>query len=254
MLYRVEGIVIRAVEYGEGGVIITLYTSNGKLGVMARGAKKLRSRHAAVTQLYTYGEYVCYKGSSGSLGTLNSAEIIDSFSAVRSDLRCSSYAAYLAELTDRMIPDGEASEFLFEQLKASLSALNDGKDPQIIAHLYEMKLFAFAGYPPVLGQCVSCGDSLGHEGPPLFFSVSTGGVLCSRCAANAADAMPLTHPVRKLLQILQATDARLLGNVNVNKANKLAIKNVLRRWMDTHAEVRLKTRYVLDQVESVYEN
>ncbi len=246
--------MIRAVEYGEGGVIITLYTAgNGKQGVMVRGAKKMRSRHAAVTQLYTYGEYVFFRSGAGSLGTLNHAEIIDSYQRVRTDLRSSAYAAYFAELIDRLVPDGEASSFLFEQLKASLAALNDGKDPQIVAHLLEMKLFQFAGIPPVLHECVACGQPFPADSP-VSFSVTRGGALCRRCAQTAEDAAPITQSVHRLLRVLQTTDARSIGSVNVRKESKSAVKAILRRWMDTHADVRLKTRGVLDQVEAVYDS
>lgn len=61
MLYRVEGIVIRSMDYGEGNAIITLCTENaGKVGVLVRGAKKVKSRHAALIQLFTTGEFVFF--------------------------------------------------------------------------------------------------------------------------------------------------------------------------------------------------
>lgn len=41
LIYRVEGIVIRSTDYGEGNKIVTLLTdSAGKAGIMARGAKR----------------------------------------------------------------------------------------------------------------------------------------------------------------------------------------------------------------------
>lgn len=253
MQYRVEGIVIRAVAYGEGNLIVTIYTEgSGKIGVMARGAKKTRSRLGAVTQLYTYGEYVFFKSGAGSLGTLQHAEIIDSYPTIRADLRSSSYAAYFAELVDRFLPDDEASSFLFEQLKASLSAINEGKDPQIVSHILEMKLLAASGYAPNLLECAVCGRPLEPE--RLMFSVSLGGTVCKSCAVKAADSEAMKPNIWKLLRLLQATDARKLGNVSVGKESKTAVKAVIRRWMDAHADIRLKTRNVLDQVEAVYDS
>lgn len=42
-----------------GNAIITLCTENaGKVGVLVRGAKKVKSRHAALIQLFTVGEFV----------------------------------------------------------------------------------------------------------------------------------------------------------------------------------------------------
>lgn len=64
MLYRLEGIVIRSMDYGEGNKIITLCTeSGGKIGVLVRGAKKPKSRHAGLTQVFTHGEYVFFSKS-----------------------------------------------------------------------------------------------------------------------------------------------------------------------------------------------
>ncbi|GIQ65347.1 hypothetical protein PACILC2_39150 [Paenibacillus cisolokensis] len=61
MLYRVEGIVIRSMDYGEGNKIVTIITdTHGKAGVLIRGAKKARSRHASLAQPFTYGEFVFF--------------------------------------------------------------------------------------------------------------------------------------------------------------------------------------------------
>lgn len=249
-----KGIVIRSVEYGEGNVIVTLFTGElGKVGVMVRGAKKTRSRHAAVTQLFTYGEYVYYKSNTGTLGTLNNAELLDAYAAIRLDLRSSAYAVYFAELTDRLVPDGEASSFLFEQLKAALEALSAGKDPAIIAFLFEMKLFHFAGIAPVVQVCADCGREP-EEGLPMeSFSVSAGGMVCGHCAASRPDRMMLPSATAKLLPLLARTDLRRIGFVSVKPQTKQMIKQALRRWMDHYADVRLKSRSVLDQIETVYE-
>jgi len=254
MLYRVEGIVIRSVDYGEGNVIVTLFAGDhGKIGVMVRGAKKPKSRHAAVTQLYTYGEYVVFQSSAGSLATLNQGELLDAFGGIRSDLRRSAYAAYFCELTDRLVPDGEASSYLFEQLKAALEALSSGKDSQIVAFLLELKLFQFAGVSPVVEACAHCGRTPEPD-EPLGWSAAAGGLLCARCAGGYADRLPLPAPAAKLLPVLQRADLRRIGDVSVKPATKQALKQALRLWMDRHADVRLKTRSVLEQIESVYDD
>lgn len=83
MLHRVEGIVIRSMDYGEGNAIITLCTENaGKVGVLVRGAKKVKSRHAALIQLFTVGEFVFFR-NNGGLGTLNAGEITQSHHPLR---------------------------------------------------------------------------------------------------------------------------------------------------------------------------
>lgn len=61
MLVRTEGIVIRTVDYGETNKIITLYTrTHGKVSLMARGAKKTKSRFSSMSQVFSYGEYIFF--------------------------------------------------------------------------------------------------------------------------------------------------------------------------------------------------
>ncbi|WP_372637724.1 DNA repair protein RecO [Cohnella sp.] len=244
MLYRAEGIVIRSTDYGEGNKIVTLLTPTfGKQGIVVRGAKKLKSRYGALAQLFTYGDYSYYR--NGTLGTLNSGEIIESFQELRQGLEGPAYAAYAAELTDRAINDDEAAAHLFHQLKACQTALAEGKDPQIVARAYEMKVFAAAGYAPMLDECVSCGRTDGS----FYFSAAGGGALCRSCKSRDSGAMELQDGVWKLLRVFLALDMRRLGAITVKDSSKRQLQLALRRWMDTHLNVNLKSRGFLDQLE-----
>lgn len=60
---KCEGIVIRQTSYRESDKIVRMYTREfGKIGVVARGAKKTKSRLAAVTQLFTNGYFTFFRG------------------------------------------------------------------------------------------------------------------------------------------------------------------------------------------------
>jgi DNA repair protein RecO (recombination protein O) len=244
MLYRVEGLVIRSTDYGEGNKIITLLTPTyGKQGIIVRGAKKLKSRYGSLAQLFTYGDYSYYK--AGSLGTLNSGEIIESFRELREGLEKTAYAAYAAELTDRAINDDEAAAYLFHQLKACQIALAEGKDPQVVLRVYEMKIASSAGYAPMLEECVSCGKQDG----PFRFSALAGGALCPQCSHRDPKALVLEEAVWKLLRVFSAIDLRRLGNITVRDNSKRQLQLVLRNWLDTHLNLNLKSRNFLDQWE-----
>lgn len=244
MLYRVEGLVIRSIDYGEGNKIITLLTpTHGKQGIVVRGAKKPKSRYGALAQLFTYGDFSYYK--AGTLGTLNSGEIIESFRELREGLEGPAYAAYAAELTDRAINDDEAAAYLFHQLKACQEALVAGKDPQVVLSLYEMKVASSSGYAPVLDECVNCSR---QEGTFRFSSVA-GGALCSLCRHRDPSALELEAVVWKLLRLFSGLDMRRLGNITVKPSSKRQLQFVLKRWLDTHLNLTLKSRSFLDQWE-----
>ncbi|TDF96726.1 DNA repair protein RecO [Paenibacillus piri] len=244
MQYRVQGIVIRSMDYGEGNKIITLFTREmGKAAVIVRGAKKVKSRFSSVAQLFTCGDYLFFK--SGQLGTLNHAEIVESHHHIREDLHMAAYASYMAELTDRMLGDQEASAFLYEQLAAALHGLETGKDMQIISHIYEMKIWMLAGYQPELEECVSCRNAEGD----MSFSAALGGILCSRCRAKDQQALPLSAGLLKLLRLFAQMDIRRLGQIDVKPETKESLKRLMRGYFDTHVGLALKSRHFLDQMD-----
>lgn len=245
MLYRVEALVIRSTDYGEGNKIITLFTeAYGKIGVMARGARKPTSRLSAVAQPFTYGEFVFFRVGT-QLGTLNHAEMIRSHQRLREDVLLSAYASYLTEMTDRLIGDNEPQAYIYRQLNAAYTALTDGKDPQIISHIYEMKILAAAGYAPSLTHCAECGEPTDHT----VFSFQAGGLLCSRCAGRDREAVNIGETGRKLLRLFEAVDLERLGSIDVKPETKERLKSVMRGWIDTHVNVKWRSRSVMEQME-----
>ncbi len=245
MLFRVEGIVIRSTDYGEGNKIITLFTEQyGKLGVMARGAKKLNSRYAAASQLLTYGEYVFYR-TGQQLGNLNHAEVLISYQGLREDLLLSAYAAYMAEMTDRLTGEQDPQPYLYRQFKHAMAALSDGKDAQVITHLYEMKILAIAGYAPNLDRCASCEEETDYP----VIGYQAGGILCARCQSKAKDSAHVGETALKLLRLFSRMDLARLGKIELKPETKAVVRAVLRRWMDTHVGIPWRTLQVIEQLE-----
>lgn len=132
MLFTTEAALIRSMDYGEGNKIITLYSPNyGKVSVMARGAKRVKSRHTAVTQLFTQAVYTYYK--AGKMGTLNHADILFSYDELRNDIVKTAYASYLCEMVFRLVHENDdGSAHLYQQLTSAFDAIASDKDPQIV--------------------------------------------------------------------------------------------------------------------------
>jgi DNA repair protein RecO (recombination protein O) len=232
-------------EYGEGGKIVTLLTeTHGKTGVLIRGASKPRSRYGSLALPFTYGEFVYYKGSG--LGTLSSGEIIRSHRKLRENIDLAAYASYAAELTDRALQDEEAGSWIFGQLLACFGALEDGKDPAVTTHVYELKILQAAGYAPVLDRCAVCGRTEGLDA----LAPGNGGAVCPACRADARRVLPLGEKAMKLMRLLAEVDLRRLGEVNVGPETKAAVRRGVRALVDEHLPHRLKSRAFLDSLET----
>lgn len=246
---KTEGIVLRSRDYGEGNSIITVFTRDfGKISLMARGAKKPKSRLSSVSQPFTYAHYLFFQSSASTMGTLSQGEIIESFKQLRIDLTKTAYAAYFTELFDKIVDENDRSPFLFPLLMYSLQYLDQGKDVQILARLFEMKILIVGGYRPQVDQCVSCKREEGYFG----FSIAEGGLLCEECQDKDPQLIQLEPATIKIIRLLYHMDVARLGNINVQEQRRKEMEQVMWRFMDYHTPLRLKSRSFLEQMSKFF--
>ncbi|PLR76993.1 DNA repair protein RecO [Bacillus sp. V3-13] len=246
MLQKCEGIVIKATDYGETNKIVTLYTREwGKVGVMARGAKKTNSRLSAITQLFTYGYFLIQKGSG--LGNLQQGELVSSMRSIREDIFLTAYASYIVDLTDKSTDEKKPNPYLFELLYQTLQYMNEGYDLEILTNIYEMKMLGVLGLHPVLNQCSVCGSTDGH----FSFSIKEGGLICHRCEHQDPYRYQIAPATVKLLRLFQAFDLSRLGNISVKQETKDELKKVISAYYEEYSGLHLKTKKFLDQIDKM---
>lgn len=245
MLHKTEAIVIKSIDYGEAHKIVTLYTKDyGKLSVMARGAKRPKSRLSAVTQLFTYGLFLFFRQAKKSVGTLTQGERLQSFNQVRQDLIKMAYAAYFAELVDKLTDDDEKDPYLFQLLLVAFTQLDEGQDPELLARLFELKMLIIGGYKPEVDRCVICAQTEG----PFLFSITEGGFLCQRCRGHDPQALQVGLNTLKVIRFLYRLHPNRLGHVELKPSTREELKKVLWLFMDEHTPLRLKSRSFLEQM------
>lgn len=245
VLQKCEGIIIRTNDYGETNKIVTLYTREwGKIGVMARGAKKPSSRLAAITQIFTYGQFLVQKTSG--LGVLQQGGTISTFRSIREDIFLTAYASYVIELTDKCTEEKRSNPFLFEMLFQTLNYLNEGYDPDILLYIYELKMLPLLGLYPRLNECTICKSTEGE----FAFSIREGGLLCHRCYDKEPYHIKVSQATIRLLRLFYFFDLSRLGTIAVKDATKKEIKLVIDAYYEEYSGLFLKSKRFLDQLEN----
>lgn len=246
LLQKCEGIVIRSTDYGESNKIITIYTRElGKVGLMARGAKKPNSRLSAVTQLFTYGSFLFQKTSG--LGSLQQGETILSMRKIREDIFLTAYASYIAELLDKSTENFERNPFLFEFLQQTLQFLDEEIDPDILLNIFEMKMLNVLGLHPQLDGCTICGERDGT----FHFSIREGGFICHRCFEHDPYRLQISQSTVKLLRLFYYFDLSRLGQIDVKQETKAELKKVIDTYYEEYSGLSLKSKRFLKQIENL---
>jgi DNA repair protein RecO (recombination protein O) len=115
---RTRAIVLRRTNYGEADRVLQLITPNGKMSVMARGARREKSKLAGAIELFGISEIVVADGK-GEIKTLTSAKLIHFYNHIMEDydrMQFAYSAIKLVSNSSEMVAEPEWYEVLSETL------------------------------------------------------------------------------------------------------------------------------------------
>ncbi|HHV65749.1 MAG TPA: DNA repair protein RecO [Peptococcaceae bacterium] len=211
-VYKADAIVIRSREYGESDRLVTLFSrEHGKLEAIAKGVRKPKSTQRGGTQLFTYADFLLYKGKS--LDIVTQAQPKESFSHLWEDFDRTIAASGMAELLDISTTREQPEPELFT-LTLSFFFMLKHLDPYIAQAAYALKLMDFEGYLPVMDSCFQCAKDL--EGEYAFLSTEAGGFLCSVCKNNQI-VKPFSPGSMAFIRQLGKVDFKKLDRLRWNK-------------------------------------
>lgn len=152
-----KGIVLSRTDFGEADRIVTILTpDHGKLRLMARGVRKIKSKLAGGIELFSVSD-ITYMRGKGEIGTLISARLIKYYSNIVHDIDRVQLGYELIKTLHRATEDETESEY-FELLEQSLAALDTaGISTELIRLWFQAQLLRHSGHSPNLKT-----DTKGH--------------------------------------------------------------------------------------------
>jgi DNA repair protein RecO (recombination protein O) len=175
MIVRSDAVVLRAIEYGETSQIVTLYTRrHGQITVMAKGARRPKSRFGSSLQPMAYVQVVYYYKPQRGLQTLKEATHVQVLHGVRADMAKITAGLRMVELARVLSHDEEQNVLLFTLLVQSLLRL-DAADERVgnVLPYFQLRLATVLGFSPDIDREAVL--ALGEDGGVL--ALDTGAVL-----------------------------------------------------------------------------
>lgn len=153
-----QGIVLTRTDYGEADRIVTLLTPEaGKLRLMARGVRKIKSRLAGGIELFSVSE-IGYIQGRGELGTLVSARLVQHYGKIVQDIERVQQGYAFIKMLHKATEDQPEPEY-FDMLQQAFAALDDVTiNLDLINLWFQAQLLRQAGHTPNLRT-----DSAGQE-------------------------------------------------------------------------------------------
>lgn len=137
-----EAIVIKNQNYKETSKIVYLYTKDGIVSCIAKGAHRKESKIRPFIEAISK---VNVNLSNANFPTLISAEIMDNHTNIKYDLEKQVYAVHMLELIYKLAIEVN-HEKIYTLLNKVLDVLDKTTNPEIVAFTFELKLLFYLGY------------------------------------------------------------------------------------------------------------
>lgn len=230
MYIETLGLVLRETEYKESSRILTVLTStNGKLTVQAKGAKRKGSKISAATQFLALSEMTIFENRDRC--TLTEARSVELFRGLREDVSKLSLGAYFAELLDNLSDeDAPNPEILSLGLNALYAVSNSLNADAIIKAAFELRLMCLAGFEPRLECCAACGK----ESPvsPVL-SLTGGSLYCAACKPEGEEGLTLMPGTLDAMRHIVSADPKRLYSFKVGERTQRELFRVCEAYLLT---------------------
>ena len=146
----------------------------------------------------------------------------------------------MVELTEILFPLGVTDTKMFELLKNSFFAINNGKRKDLLRIHFEARAMAIGGYGINFYKCCHCGRTYKGEGRAVF-KRSKGGIACLKCQQESKLSPGLAHDTVEGLKTIQSEPWNEVEAFNFSDEMIREIKSVLKLHMEYRIGRRLKT-------------
>jgi DNA repair protein RecO (recombination protein O) len=201
---KTRAIVLRVIDFSESSCVVTLFTRDfGKIGGLAKGARRPKSAFDAALDLLAVCRIVFLHKSSDVLDLLTEAKLERRFRAATRDLS-RLYAGYhVAELLNELTDTGDPHCDLFDTAEAVLAALDGDGEVRRWVLRFELAALRILGHLPSLDACVDCGRAVVAD-RRVPFGLQAGGVLCQEHRAGKRQVVALTPAALATLRCFAA--------------------------------------------------
>ncbi len=201
---NVKGIVLSENNMGDYDKMLTILTPNlGKISCSAKGARKPKSALLAGTQLFCFGEYLLYQGTSTY--HINSCETIEIFYKIRTDLDKLKYAIHLNKIVQDITDENEnCYQILQLYLNALYLIAETKKDKDLIVSIFKLRLLSILGFTPRVMACVNCKEKENLQ----YFSIKDNGVKCEACSRQDKSAIFMSESTANAIRYTISAPAK----------------------------------------------
>ena len=247
--------MLRSYPFKEADLVVSFLTRDqGKLRGVAKRARRPKSPFGAGLERLSQVRMSYFQRETRELVNLDSCELLVSQLRLLSDYRAAVALDYFAEVTDQLLPPGEANDRFFRLLTTVLEhmrapdSIGSGGVWRAVTY-FSLWAARLSGFLPDLSVCLSCGTLLadGETRERAFFLRGGDGLMCAECRrAAGAGSYELSVESRVMAEEMLHKPVAQIGQTGWTRETCADLRRFLVQQIEQHVERKLMTPPVLE--------
>ncbi|MBR3254782.1 MAG: DNA repair protein RecO [Clostridia bacterium] len=237
---KTNGIVIAEHNLGDFDKMLTILTPGlGKISCVAKGARRPNSSLLAGTQLFCFGEYLMYKGTTTY--HINSCETIEIFYDLRTDLDKLKYSMHIIKIIQDVTEENQNCYKILQLLLNTLYTIaNLDKDLDFVLSVFKLRLLCILGFMPKTGKCLNCND----QKEEYNFSIKDNGFICKTCSNQDKSAINMSLSTQNAMLYTITAPAKKLYSFELKDESLEEFKLITKLYFNQ----KLEKEYKMDEL------
>ena len=235
----IKGIILKKTVYKENDMILHIYTKEyGKIGIIARGIRKITSKNARACQEMMISEMSI--NLKKGLSSLMKATPVDYLRHIKENLDSEIVANYVLEYFYRYLEDNNPNQDEYDILYHSLKALDHGYSPLLVYLLFNVFVLNHNGVSIDVEGCVVCGSS-----KVTAISLRDGGFVCQEHRENL---QPCDISVLKAFRHIHKIPIQYIDHIHIEESVLKELIPYMDSYIEEYTGVSLKTSAFIQQI------
>lgn len=249
MMIKTDGIILSQRCYRDSEKFMTILTH--ELGLIEAHCKVFgQIKRTGFNSMGIFGFYRFDVFAGKHRYSVNTAEKIEDFYAIRYDVEKLALAGYFCELTQTLAPPKEHAWVYLRLLLNTLSFLEKGtRSMAFLKAVYELKALSIEGFMPNLVCCKECCE---YNKPKMYFLPIRGELLCSDCMTEQFDQVRIlvNKPVLRAMRYIIYKDIDELFNFSLEAEFLKQLGEVTEYYMLNKTEIEYNSLKMYKQLKT----
>ena len=233
---KVNGIILSENNLGDFDKMLTMLTPGvGKISCVAKGARRPKSALLAGTQIFCFGEYLMYKGTSTY--HINSVEPVEFFYNIRTDLDKLKYAIHINKIINDVTHENQNCYKILQLLLNTLYTISEtNKNLDLVLGIFKFRLLSLIGFTPNIKNCTNCGE----KDDIKYFSIKDNGFKCKTCGKQDTSAIKISESTKNAIKYTITAPAKQLYSFNLKDESLEEFKLISKIYFNEKLEKEYK--------------